>query len=319
MPVATPMTSLRLSYSSLGLLHSCARKLEFRKFYQHPRDDDSTEAGAGKAIHAGYQEYLKSQDRDKAAFAMMLNYPFKANANEDHDRSVYATYATLEALIDAAPLVEYEVAKLSVDGQEKEAIEVPFEFEIENFSLSEKAGEHIPVTYVGKIDAVLFNRETHEYSVFDIKTHRRKLNDLSPLYMFDEQCIPYSLIIERLLGSELNSLTARYISCYLDLVNPKVNVYPFPKTREAIEDWAKGLMVDLQQIKTFYNAGWFRRNPGACLNFNRKCAFFDICPTRDAATIQSIILQGQEGEFKQLPREDGFGTPWVKMKLDLGF
>lgn len=308
--------SLRLSHSSLGLLHSCPRKLEFRKFYLHPARDDSTEAGAGRAIHSGYQEYLKSQDRDMAAFEMMMNYPFSLNAEEDHDRSVYATYATLNALIDAAPLVEYEVATLNVDDKELAAIEVPFEFEIENFNLSEQEGEYIPVTYVGKIDAVLFNRASGEYGVFDIKTHRRKLNDLTPMYMFDEQCIPYALVIERLLGHELESITARYIAAYVDILNPKIGIYPFPKTREAIEDWAKGLAVDLQQIKMFYNAGWFRRNSNACLNFNRKCSFIDLCHSRDAETIQNIILAGSEGEPE---KADHFGEPWVKMKLDLGF
>lgn len=285
----------------------------------HPREDDSTEAGAGKAVHAGYQEWLKSQDRDKADFELMMNYPFQLNSMEDHDRSIYACYSTLNALIQAAPLIEYEIARINVDGQEKDCVEVAFEFQIENFNLSEKPGENIPVTYVGKIDAVLFNRATTEYGVFDIKTHRRNIKDLSPMYVFDEQCIPYALVIERLLGHELESVNVSYLSCFLDLEKPRVVPYPFVKPKGMIEDWAKRLMLDLQQIKFYYNTQWFPRSSNACMNFNRRCAFMDVCQTRDAETIQAIILSGQEGEFKNLPKEDGFGKPWVTMKLDLGF
>lgn len=316
--MSTPeIKSLRLSHSSQATLHSCARKLEFKKFYQHAAyDGDSTPAEVGKALHVGYQTYLVTGSREQAAFEMMMNYPFHLNSDGRDDRSVYAAYGSLEALCAAAPLVEYELARFNVNGVEVPGIEVPFEFRIKNFSLSDR--DNVPVTYVGKVDAVMYNRESQEYGVLDIKTHRRNLWDLSPLYQYDQQLTPYGIVLEHLLNQPIESITARYLSCYVDLVNPKVALYPFVRTKESIDDWAQVLRLDLQLLKTYYMAGWFPRNSGSCLSFNRKCAFLDMCQERDAEVLQKIILMGQEGE-DQAGKADHFGTPWVSIELDLGF
>ena len=304
-----------MSYSTQNLFRGCPRKGEFRKFHISPEEeeDDNIAGPVGTAIHAGYQEYLKSGDDVRADFEMMMHYPFGKNADENHDRSVYAAHATLQALIGAPILANFEIAKINVGKEERAAIEVPFVFEIENFSLSDE--ESIPVTYVGKIDAVLFNRETQEFGVVDIKTHRRNLKDLSGLYIYDDQCIPYALVLEKLLGKELTSLEVKYASCFVDLTNPSITLYPFLKGPKEIEDWGRSLVFQLQQLKMFYNIGWFPRNPGHCMSYNRKCQFLDICHERDPLVVRKILLQGQEN-FE--PKPDHFKEPWVTMKLDLG-
>ena len=316
--MAYPMIEhIRYSHSSSRTVKSCWRRFEFKKIIGVEARETGVEAVVGQALHAGFQHWLKTGDREASIHEMALNYPFDLTTNENYDRSVYAAYATLEALIDYPVLQEYEIARIKVKNEkgieeERAAIEVPFEFTIENFSLSDKSP--VTVSYIGKIDAVLYNKLTDEYAVVDIKTHRKNMNDLSPIYAFDEQCIPYSLVIERLLGRELQTITVRYLSCYVDLLDPRVVLYPFTKTKEDIQDWGLSLAIELQQMKTFYTMGWFPRNPNSCVSFNSKCPFFDLCAERDADTIRRIA-----GNEEPAEKVDHFGKPWVSMPLNLGF
>ena len=61
-----PTDFLRVSYSSLNTFASCNRKFEFDKLY--PRRErvleDFYAADVGKALHAGYQDFLIKGDKE---------------------------------------------------------------------------------------------------------------------------------------------------------------------------------------------------------------------------------------------------------------
>lgn len=306
---------LRLSYSSIATFRSCARKLEFKKFYPLTARDESVDTGVGHALHAGYQNYLIHRDRDQAIFAMMLDYPIHLNSNPTHVKSVEACYPTLNAMMDTGAFTEYEIATVKcLDGETRPAIEVPFQIDLTGFNLANNdfTDTPIPVIYVGFIDAILYDKIRDEYIVIDIKSTRWHLNDMTAVYHFDEQCIPYAIVLERILGHALNSLTVKYMSVFVDITKPKVTSYEFIKNKTDVEDWARGLLVDLQTIKMYYNMQWFKRNSNGCVAFNRVCQFFEVCNLRDQETITEYLTLGQP-EIKEMPFE-----PWIKLEMELG-
>ncbi len=302
--------SLRMSHSSQATYRSCSRKLEFKKFRPQTARDESIDTGSGKSLHAGYQEYLISGDRDKAVWEMMLEYPIHLCSNPTNVKSLEACYATLNCMLDTGSFREYGIADIKcLDGVTRPAIEVPFQIDIKDFSLSDE--RHIPVTYVGFIDAILYDVILDEYLVVDIKTTRRYMDDMDAVYYYDEQCIPYAIVLERILGHSLDNLTVKYMSVFLDIEKPKVSPYEYIKTKEDVEDWARGLLVDLQTIKMYYSMNWFKRNPNACAAFGRTCQFFKICNKRDDESINSYLT------LDEPPIEEEPFVPWIKLEMEL--
>lgn len=307
------INELRGSYSSFdGLYESCKRKYELTKLFQHPTERESNVPGeTGKALHAGYQNFLINKDRDKAIEAMMLEYPIDLCADVGDFRSLEACYSTMNAMIDSGAFLEYEIASVHcLDGEIRPAIEVAFKITIKDFSLSDE--RYIPVIFVGFIDFILYDTVLDEYLVVDIKTTRDNLVDKTNIYRYDNQCIPYALVLERILNRDIHALNSKIFSVYLDIMKPGCKVYSYTRPRADVEDWARGLLVKLHEIKQFYNMGWFPRSAKSCVSFKKPCYFIDICASRDHRNIQNhFLMPGQEPfPVKEIDY-------WVEMELEL--
>lgn len=303
--------SLRLSHSSRKMGQSCWRKLEFRKFHMNSNRTESLAGNVGNALHEGYQTWLLTGDKDKAVFEFMLRYPYKYEKSPSDFRSLEACYSTLLALMESQVLSGFELAYIEIDGVAQPCIEVPFQINIADFSLDDEVDT--PVTYIGFMDLILYDRFNDVYIVVDIKTTRMTTDDMTPIYRFDEQCIPYAIVLERLLGRELKGLTVKYLSAYIDILEPKIRPYQFEKNEQDIHDWMRGFLVDLQMIKTFYQLNWFPRNSNACFAWNRTCQFYNECQTREDAAVDAMLEFGK----KETTARDMEFTPWVT--LDLAF
>ena len=298
-----------LSHSSMETFRSCPRKFEFRKMFRRPGRDRFFDAEVGKCLHSGYQTWLATGgDRDAGIFAMMKEYPVNMERNENAPKSLEASYATLMAMFDATSMMEYQIAEVQcLDGQLRKAIEVPFQIHLKGLELI----PGIPVYYIGYIDMIGFNQLKNRYEVIDIKTHRNNLNDLSAEYKWHDQCIPYTIAVETTIGRELDSLTVNYLSCYVDIENPVISRYPFHKDKTHLRDWARGLLIDLQQMKMFIEMEWWMRHGNSCSAWRRQCDFFSICEERSVETIREFMLRGQE------PYVEPEFEPWIKMELEL--
>lgn len=313
-----PIRSVRLSHSTIQLFRSCARKFEFRKLFLHQGREDALAASVGNAMHVAWYSWLQHQDEDRAIFELGCAYPWHLNTDDNNDRSIHACISTLQALIRSGSLNDWEIATIKDPrtGGDIPAIEIPFEFRIKNITLDR--GGKIPFTYVGKIDAILRNKITSAYGVSDLKTHRNKVKDLTPIYAFDDQCVPYGLVLEYILGGDIAGFDVTYASAYIDILNPRVIPYTFPKSPQDVEDWAQGLRVDLMLMQSYYEHQWFRRDASACMSFNRKCYFFDWCQEREPEMVQRLIAQGEELDKLVQDEEERFGKPLVSVELDLG-
>lgn len=319
---------LFISDSSRGLLHSCARKFEFRKLYLHPRRDFGVAAELGKALHSGFQTYLVSKDEDRAIFDYMTKYPIEMCDAPMDDRSLEAGYYTLMSMINATPLLQYKIAEIKChDDVVRPAIEVPFQIDLDGFTIPSPQGP-IAVSYIGYIDTIFWDDGEQEYIVLDIKTTKRKQDDLSPIYAFDEQCVPYGLVLEYMKGGKINGFKVEYLACNIDVLNPNIQKHGFNKSQEDLDDWYRALRVDLNLLSVYISGRWFPRTGGgsSCFAFNKPCEFYDICTVRDPEIVQQIIAEEKEIIERGIAQDEAFKSkmlrdefkPWIRFSLPMG-
>jgi len=315
---------VRFSNSSSDLFDACRKKFMFSKLFTYNRAPKELPAEVGHALHVGYQSYLQAihredmneeQAREHALFKMMLRYPINLNSNPTNARSLEACYATLSKIIDYSEFRKYEIAEVKdKNGLVRPAIEVPFKITLAGASLSDDW--HIPVIYVGFIDLILFDQFTGEYIVVDIKTTRWQVQNAIAKYANLEQCLPYALVLERMLKTDVKALSMTYLEVYVDIETPTIFPYSFHKSYDDIIDWARGVLDRVELLKRSYETGWFKKNGNACLSFNTVCSFFDICPVRDPRKIQQLL----DYSFDHIPERDEFDfdkNAWVEMDLEV--
>lgn len=304
------MDNLRVSYSSLNTFSSCARKFEFDKLYpKRPRDGDWYAADVGSAMHAGFQHYLTHKDQDEAVWAFMQAFPFELEFLQDNDyRSFEASLATLEAMFDEAKLDDYELAKIRrPDGEVVPAIEVPFEIRFKGITLPDGRG----LSFIGFIDAIMQNQMTGLFRTLDIKTSRMSLRDATGKYKYDTQQIPYGIVVDHVAQGEVEQFEVLYLDCYIDLIQPRVSLYPFMKTRRDIEEWGMNKLIQFEQLRRFMAIDYFPRTDSGCLFYNSPCRYLDPCMSRDRESITEWFLMGEE------PREEEPFEPWIIADIEV--
>lgn len=301
---------LELSHSSRGLLRSCPRKLEFRKIYNNSRKQESLASGAGSALHDGVQSYLQDKDEEQAIWRMIRSFPIKYQKSWMDQNSLAGCYHTLQSMLQWPKLHEYELAKIKKqDGSIVPAVEVPFVLRINNYPFYEN-GDTIQVDYIGFMDLIMYNKMDDEYIVWDMKT-TTKNTDKAVEFAFHDQCLPYGLALESLLGRDTTfGFQVAYWSTYIDHLQPKNMLYSFNKSHVDINDWMQGYLFDLDTIRRYYNLGWFART-GNCMAWNRPCQFFDFCGTRDPKTIE-ILLEADAANQKEHEKPE----PWAIIELE---
>ena len=307
------LKTLEISHSSRCAFRSCPRKFEFRKIYNNSRRSEGLATGAGKAMHAGVQEYLTNYDEEAAIWAMMREYPIKYQKSFAAERSIDASYISLMHAIHWEKLQEFELAQIVVGEHavSMPATEVPFILRIKNFPFYPN-GQTVTVDYVGFIDLILFNKIENKYLNWDIKTTTKDI-DQSVLFQFDEQCLPYGLVLEALLGNNISlGYDVAYWSILINHLEPKNKLYSYNKTQADIQDWIRGYLSDLNLIKQYYNDNWFPRHGNACMGFNRPCANFDFCASRDSKVIEVML---QQDAANQTPKREI--KPWVVVELEV--
>jgi hypothetical protein len=301
---------LRVSYSSLNLADSCLRKFEFNKLYpRRARDPDAFAADVGTALHHGYQDYLVHQNEESAMWALMRDYPYLQEWNQTRDdRSLEAAMATLDEMMHEAKMTEWEWMTIKrPDGEIVPAVEVPFELRLKGLDLPDGRG----VAFTGFMDAALRHLGHGGVRTMDIKTHRRTLEDATSKYRFDSQQVPYGICLEHIQGHRIDEFEVLYLDCFVDLVNPRVHLYPFMKDSVDLQEWLINTVLRVQRIQRAMEMDYFPRTDGGCLNWNRPCYFLEVCQTREREAVLDWLLMGEEPE--QRPLE----TPWIVAEIDV--
>lgn len=308
---------LRVSYSSLNTLSSCARKFELDKLY--PRVEQPAEefyaASVGQALHAGYQNWLVTRDADSATWEFTKAFPFELEYQQTNDyRSYHAALSTLEAMIADYSINDYRLATIiHPDGHEVPAIEVPFAIRFEGLSIPPCARfPHGAVfEFIGFIDAIMQNVMTDMYRSLDIKTTRMRVGDLDAKFKFDTQQVPYGIVIDHIARGAVDSFEVLYLNAYIDLLKPDIEFKPFLKTQADVQEWAFNRVLQFQQIAKYATLDYFPRTEHGCLFFNKPCRFIEPCQSRDRQAIMDWLTLG-DTNF----RTDNF-QPWIVATLEV--
>lgn len=253
----------RLSFSTFDLIHSCERLYQLEKLLEGGSREESEHLSFGTAFGAAIAEYLYSQDADKAIWQLFLAYtPLVESDKKNLPRCVQAFLACQSALDNL--LEEYEL----VQFQGRPATELSFRLNIDE-----------DYYYVGYIDAVLRNRYTGKYVVFECKTTGMGLLDLSPLYKHSGQALGYSIVLDKIVGQELSSYGVLYFVCQLgkDFATIKPHILPFHKTLLDRLNWFIVLGLDVQHLHQMQNLQIYPRRYTSCLKFNKPCRHFGTC------------------------------------------
>lgn len=297
-----PLSTIRLSHSTIELLHSCPRKLQFYKVFRNSQRQSSFSAEIGHTLHKAYQTYLATKDENHAIAELIKAYPIELETQWDKDRDMEACLSTLLALIECQTSYDTLAEIKNKDGQLVPAVEVPFEI-VTNQTLTE-GGK--PISFVGFIDAIMYNKQRNEYYVVDLKTHRLNLNDLTPKYQYDEQCTPYGLVLSAMTQQKITSFNVRYLTAFVDLVKASTKEYTFVKQMTDLVNWGKVVKKAIDDIRYFNDQNWFPRRANTCLAYNRPCQHFDYCGEPDNDHLQKYLLAGmieqQEKPFEPLFR-----------------
>ncbi len=324
------MKQLRVSYSSLGTFSSCARKFEFDKLYPKRARlwEDNYAADVGKALHAGYQDFLIHKSEEQAIWEFMKAFPYEEEYSQTNDyRSFEAALATLEEMFHSVKMEEYDLARIMRPANAKElesnpdkltyevpAIEVPFEIRFKGLRIPpcEIFPEGAGISVTGFIDGIMQHYVSGLYRTMDIKTSRQRLTDAAPKYKFNTQQVPYGIVVDHVAQGSVEEFEVLYLDCYVDILEPTVTLYPFKKSHTDIEEWCTTKILQFQQIAKYISADFFPRTDNGCLFFNSPCRYMEPCQSRDRAMLNEWFLLGEE------PKTEDEFVPWIVADVDLG-
>lgn len=254
---------VRLSFSTLNLLHSCERKFQLAKLLNNTQRETSEHLSFGAGFGAGIASYLTNQDAELALYEAWLAYwPIIETEKKNEARMFVAlerAFFVLDTLLQDYELVFFEG---------RPACELSFRLDID------------PTYYfVGYIDAVLKHRYTGQYVVFEVKTTGLLLKDLTPLYKHSGQALGYSICLDRIVGKELSSYGVLYMVAQLGKEQSDVTIHlmPFNKTLLDRLNWFIVLGLDVKHLKEMEQLQIYPRRGDSCLKYNKPCPQFGTC------------------------------------------
>lgn len=302
---------IRLSHSGGNLFNSCPRKFEFLKVYQEPRRESGFAAEVGTAMHAAVADYVTHGNKDRALFTLMQHWPIMLELEEDKEtRPIEAAVVTLDSIFAFFDTGRYELVYVrSVNGEEIPGTEIAFKLNLTQLTTTVQ-GKQVKFSYAGVIDLILWDTLEQVYTVVDLKTTTKKLRDFSPTYRFDEQCTPYSIVIEHVLGRPIDNMRVIYLVAKIDLFSPEVIDTDFIRSKDDAREWYLGVTDRVNRISAYMNAGWFPREASSCVSWGRVCQFMLECELRDHTAISELLSQYAIGAV-----EDNF-KPMIELDLE---
>lgn len=258
---------LQLSYSSLLTLHTCPRKFQLyrlRTTYRAEEDLKSRITFAfGHVVGEGIQLILQGKSVDEVIWTMFLMWhtPSILDKDEKAHKSFFEAVMAIQRLksaIDAGFLNDYEL----VEFNGKPACELGFAINFpDGFRLR------------GFVDAVLRHKYSGQIIVLECKTTGSKT--LNPAtYKNSAQAIGYSIVLDHIYP-ELSSYEVLYL--IYQTSSREFTPIEFTKTYLQRALWLRELLLDIETIKLYENAGVYPMHGENCFDFFRECEYFNSC------------------------------------------
>ncbi len=271
----------QLSYSSLTTLHSCPRKYQLYKLRTIHRTEESLKQTVtfsyGHVVGEAIQLILAGAKREEVIWKMYLSWYAHLWAEEEKSKkSFWSAIIAAERFFSIRDtlLGDYEL----VYHEGKPACEL-------SFSIAFPDG----FRYRGHVDAVLRHRHTHNVLVLECKT--TGLRSISPAqYKNSAQAIGYSIVLDNLF-TDLSSYEVLYL--VYQTSNQEYTPLTFEKTYLQRALWIRELLLDIETIKMYEQAGVYPMHGESCFSFMSECEYLGSC----TMSTDYLARQGTEDDF----------------------
>lgn len=256
----------QLSYSSLLTLHKCPRKFQLDRLQAEKTEDDTNKSSVtfafGHVVGEGIQLAFQELSEEEIIWRMFLMWDVDLlDNNPKQAKSFWEAIQAVQMLIsmrDNGFLKDWELAY--VDG--KPCCELSFLI-------------HFPggFKYRGFVDAVLRHKITGEIKVLECKTTGQSTVNAAT-YKNSAQAIGYSVVLDHLFP-ELSSYEVLYL-----VYKTKQREYdPLPFTKSYLQRalWIRELMLDIDVIQMYEEAGIYPMHGESCFDFYRECEYLYTC------------------------------------------
>jgi hypothetical protein len=249
-----------LSYSTQLTLHGCPRRFLLDKLTAeaHSEQTSNVDFLFGHAVGAGVQNFLATQDADKAIFEAFISWKGDLFI-EGSQRKRKSFWYAMTAIQQFASLNILDGWKLAVMGNGQPAIEVAFSLNLEN-----------GYRYLGHIDVIL--EKDGEFKILELKTTSATAVD-EATYKNSAQAVGYSLVLDALKGKP--NYTVMYLVYKTSA--QEFEILEFFKTRIQRASWLLQLQIDCNILDTFRQIDFYPMHGESCHNFFRQCEYFGMC------------------------------------------
>lgn len=249
-----------------------------------PREEDSTDGGDyhlyfGKALGIGVQEFLTTENMNRAVLSMMLAWKGILDdeaGNRDKKNFWFAVHGLGKfATLRLVEFGNYNIAILNG----RPATELSFRINL---------GDGF--YYRGSIDAVLLNKMRGELLVIENKTTKfTKVHEA--MFKNSGQALGYGLIIDAITHILKLKETSSYRVVYPVYMtgNMEWTTLPFSKNFTSRALWIKNILDDKATVIRHAEEGYFPMYGESCYEFFRPCSYFGTCEYSN-----SILLGGKE-------------------------
>ncbi len=260
----------RMSHSSNDLLHRCERKYQLSCCIPQS-DEDKIGAYAdlpfGRAVGAGFQDYIKTGDLDHALFITLLEYtPLVEDPDTKYNRKfLERSFMAVESLANAWNNTAYSL--LDLDG--RPALELGFKIILNDY------GDY----FCGFADVGVWNSNKEQAGIVEIKTTGLQRNDIDPLYKYSPQALGYSTMLDAIKPDAPNNFETIYCVSHLHRGEmwPESRIFSYQKSKLDRLNWMMTLVMDLNKAIWCYENNFWPQRWQECLAYNRVCQFFETC------------------------------------------
>lgn len=276
----------QLSYSSLLNLHSCPRRFQLNKLQAEVDQEDldaSITFAFGHTVGYGIQLAMEGYTEFEILFKLFCAWkPDLLAENPKQNKSFFlAVFAVQKflALREAGFLSDYEL----VYWNGKPACELSFRVTLlDGFR------------YRGFVDVVLRSKVTGEVIVLELKT--TSSTNLNPAtYKNSAQAIGYSIVLDVLFPG-LSSYQVLYL--VYTTKNYEYNPLPFEKSYLQRALWIRELLLDIETLKMYEEAGVYPMHGESCYSFYRECEYLSLCTLSTDRLIDPPPTEPKEEEFQ---------------------
>ncbi len=281
-----------LSYSSRLTLHECPRKFQLQKLQSETSHSEDHEASVtfafGHIVGHGIQKVMEGLTEEQVVFEMFMMWePDLLAENTKQVKSFWYGVLAVQKFISLRAngfLADYEL----VYYQDKPACELSFRITFPD-----------GFKYRGFVDIVLKNKITGEIMVLELKT--TSSSAMNPAtYKNSSQAVGYSVVLD-VIEPSLSSYKVLYL-----VYKTKSLEYEqlwFDKSYLMRALWIRELLLDLEIIKMYEEAGVYPMYGESCYSFYRECQYMGLC------TLSTDKLIEPAGE----PKEEQFQ---IELTLD---